>query len=96
MCIASLGSQVPKYGYVLAGRYRCSDEPLPCLARPSCLVLGWRLSPATGEAAFLHGRYVWSCWDVNELATGEIRGRLDSDPDYLRLGMIGMKLANHA
>ncbi|SPO01975.1 related to peroxisomal short-chain alcohol dehydrogenase [Cephalotrichum gorgonifer] len=46
----------------------------------------WAASP---EAAFLHGRFVWSRWDVDELARGELRERIDKDPYFLRIGVVG-------
>ncbi|KAI1114535.1 NAD(P)-binding protein [Nemania sp. NC0429] len=45
---------------------------------------------ASAEARFLHGRFVWAAWDVNELRTGAIRERLDNDPDFLRVGVQGL------
>ncbi|KAI0966580.1 NAD(P)-binding protein [Xylaria arbuscula] len=47
----------------------------------------WGASP---EARFLHGRFAWAAWDVEELSTGHIRERLDSDPDFLRVGIQGL------
>ncbi|KAI1196228.1 NAD(P)-binding protein [Nemania serpens] len=47
----------------------------------------WCASP---EARFLHGRFVWAAWDVEELGTGPIRERLDRDPDFLRVGIQGL------
>ncbi|KAI1308079.1 NAD(P)-binding protein [Xylaria venustula] len=47
----------------------------------------WGASP---EARFLHGRFVWAAWDVEELSTGHIRERLDNDPDFLRVGIQGL------
>ncbi|CZR53682.1 related to peroxisomal short-chain alcohol dehydrogenase [Phialocephala subalpina] len=44
---------------------------------------------ASEEAEFLHGRFAWSSWDVEELATGKIRERIESDPEYLRASIIG-------
>ncbi|RDW74889.1 hypothetical protein BP6252_06031 [Coleophoma cylindrospora] len=44
---------------------------------------------ASKEAAFLHGRYAWAAWDVEELASGEVRNRIDSDPEYLRATILG-------
>ncbi|KAL8396817.1 hypothetical protein RB594_003777 [Gaeumannomyces avenae] len=46
----------------------------------------WLASPA---ARFLHGRFVWASWDVEELAAGAIGRRLREDHDFLRLGVIG-------
>lgn len=45
---------------------------------------------ASGEAAFLHGRFVWSAWDVDELKSGPIRDRLDKDGQFLRIGVHGL------
>jgi len=47
----------------------------------------WAASP---DAAFLHGRFVWASWDVDELRVGEIRKRMDSDSDYLKVGVKGL------
>lgn len=44
---------------------------------------------ASKEAEFLHGRMVWSAWDVDELATGEVRNKIESDPEYLRASIVG-------
>lgn len=44
---------------------------------------------ASNEAEFLHGRFAWASWDVEELATGDIRKRIDSDPEYLRASIVG-------
>lgn len=44
---------------------------------------------ASNEASFMHGRYAMAPWDVNELATGELRGKIDADPDYLRGSIVG-------
>lgn len=48
----------------------------------------WLASP---EARFLHGRFVWASWDVEELAAGDLRKRLEEDYDFLRLGVVGLK-----
>ncbi|CAJ2513879.1 Uu.00g019980.m01.CDS01 [Anthostomella pinea] len=47
----------------------------------------WAASP---EARFLHGRFVWANWDVDELKSGEIRKRIDEDPNYLKIGVRGL------
>ncbi|KAL8367201.1 hypothetical protein RB599_010279 [Gaeumannomyces hyphopodioides] len=55
----------------------------------------WAASP---EARFLHGRFVWASWDVEELATGPVRKRMEEDHDFLRVGVVGLKfnkLASH-
>jgi hypothetical protein len=46
----------------------------------------WCASP---EALFLHGRFVWAAWDVDELK-GPIRERLEKDVDFLRIGVHGL------
>jgi len=40
---------------------------------------------ASKEACFLQGCVVWSSWDVEELATGEIRRCREGDHNNLRL-----------
>ncbi|KAF4974441.1 hypothetical protein FZEAL_8650 [Fusarium zealandicum] len=47
----------------------------------------WAASP---EAQFLHGRFVWSTWDVTDLASGELREQIDSDPWLLKVGVKGL------
>lgn len=51
---------------------------------------------ASKEAAFLHGRTVWVSWDVEELATGELRKRLDDDFYFLRGTIAGLNGGNLA
>ncbi|MBE3049058.1 hypothetical protein IMZ48_42475 [Candidatus Bathyarchaeota archaeon] len=46
---------------------------------------------ASKEARFAHGRFLWAAWDVDELATGELRERLETDDDFLRVGVSGLK-----
>ncbi|KAL7910145.1 hypothetical protein GGI35DRAFT_356926 [Trichoderma velutinum] len=45
---------------------------------------------ASDEAAFLHGRFIWSAWDVEELQSGTIRERIEQDEQYLRIGVHGV------
>ncbi|KAF2993512.1 hypothetical protein E8E13_001204 [Curvularia kusanoi] len=47
---------------------------------------------ATKEAAFLNGRTVWSTWDVEELARGDIRKKIDEDFYFLRGTIAGVEL----
>ncbi|KAI1400258.1 NAD(P)-binding protein [Hypoxylon fuscum] len=47
----------------------------------------WAASP---EARFLHGRFVWAAWDVDELRSGEIRKLIDEEPYYLQIGVKGL------
>ncbi|KAK8063039.1 hypothetical protein PG997_015136 [Apiospora hydei] len=42
------------------------------------------------EAAFLHGRFVWNEWDVDEMKSGDLRKKIDEDPTYLRIGVHGI------
>ena len=51
---------------------------------------------ASKEAAFLNGRFVWAAWDVEELATGEVRDLIEKDGDYLRISTVGFKDAKRA
>ncbi|KAK5991400.1 hypothetical protein PT974_09681 [Cladobotryum mycophilum] len=45
---------------------------------------------ASDEAAFLHGRFIWSAWDVEELKDGELRKRIEDDDKFLRIGVHGL------
>ncbi len=47
----------------------------------------WAASP---EATFLHGRFVWTEWDVDEMRNGEFRKRIEEDPHYLKIGVKGL------
>ncbi|RYP21574.1 hypothetical protein DL765_002210 [Monosporascus sp. GIB2] len=47
----------------------------------------WLASP---EAKFLHGRFVWVSWDVDELKSGELRKRIDEDELFLKTGVRGL------
>ncbi|KAH6867586.1 putative short-chain dehydrogenase [Thelonectria olida] len=48
----------------------------------------WAASP---EARFLHGRFMWSKWDVDELKQGPLRKRIDEDNDFLKVGVVGIQ-----
>lgn len=43
----------------------------------------WLASP---EADFLHGRFVWAHWDVDEMI--EVKERIEKDPFYLKIGLM--------
>ncbi|PTB41479.1 hypothetical protein M441DRAFT_68502 [Trichoderma asperellum CBS 433.97] len=45
---------------------------------------------ASDEAAFLHGRFIWSAWDVEELQSGQLRERIENDEQFLRIGVHGV------
>ncbi|KAM0563586.1 hypothetical protein ACHAPJ_001310 [Fusarium lateritium] len=47
---------------------------------------------ASDEAAFLYGRFIWSGWDVEELASGELRKHLEHDENFLRVGVHGLEI----
>ena len=51
---------------------------------------GFAVWAASKNAAFLHGRFVWTSWDIEELSTGELRKRIDEDPLYLRASIVGL------
>ncbi|KAH7186103.1 uncharacterized protein B0J16DRAFT_363143 [Fusarium flagelliforme] len=46
---------------------------------------------ASDEAAFLNGRFIWSSWDVEELASGELGKRIENDENFLRVGVHGLE-----
>jgi len=45
---------------------------------------------ATDEAKFLHGRWVDVHWDIDELKGPEIRERLETDNNFMRIGLSGV------
>lgn len=45
---------------------------------------------ASSEADFLHGRFVWANWDVDELRSGEIGERIREDEHFLKMGVEGL------
>ncbi|KAF3065801.1 short-chain dehydrogenase [Daldinia childiae] len=45
---------------------------------------------ASREAEFLHGRFMWAAWDVDELRKGEIRKLIDEETYYLQIGVKGL------
>jgi hypothetical protein len=47
----------------------------------------WAASP---EAKFLHGRFVWAAWDVEQLQSGELRKRIDEESTFLKIGINGL------
>lgn len=71
-----------------------TEEMIPSTGIPFddvSLPAGFAVWASSKEAAFLHGRFVWSFWDVDELAKGDTRARINGDAGYLRIGMMGMK-----
>ncbi|KAF9874659.1 hypothetical protein CkaCkLH20_07796 [Colletotrichum karsti] len=47
----------------------------------------WAASP---EARFLHGRFVWANWDVEELMAGLVRKQIEDDEHFLKVGIEGL------
>ncbi|KAJ3547836.1 hypothetical protein NM208_g1307 [Fusarium decemcellulare] len=45
---------------------------------------------ASLEARFLHGRFVWANWDIEELQSGPIRQQIDQDEHFLKVGVEGL------
>ncbi|SCV47094.1 related to peroxisomal short-chain alcohol dehydrogenase [Fusarium fujikuroi] len=44
---------------------------------------------ASEEAEFLHGRFIWAKWDVDELKNGPLRKKIESDVSLFRVGVKG-------
>ena len=63
-----------------------AELPFDDIALPSAFAV-WA---ASSQAEFLHGRFVWAHWDVEELASDDIRGKIDANHMLLRLGHIGI------
>lgn len=47
----------------------------------------WAASP---EATFLHGRFVWANWDVEELKNGVVGKQILEDEHFLKVGIEGL------
>ncbi|KAL2672400.1 hypothetical protein Neosp_013109 [[Neocosmospora] mangrovei] len=45
---------------------------------------------ASAEAEYLHGRFVWANWDVDELQTGPLREKIENDPGFLKMTVKGL------
>ncbi|KAI1071764.1 hypothetical protein LB507_004927 [Fusarium sp. FIESC RH6] len=45
---------------------------------------------ASSEAQFLHGRFVWSTWDVKDLASGDLKDQIEADQWLLKVGVKGL------
>ncbi|KAI8711613.1 hypothetical protein NCS52_01425300 [Fusarium sp. LHS14.1] len=45
---------------------------------------------ASEEAEYLHGRFVWANWDVDELQTGPLREKIENDPGFLKMTVKGL------
>lgn len=44
----------------------------------------------------MHGRYAYASWDVDQLASGPLRKRIDEDPYFLRVNVDGLRESNLA
>ncbi|KAK3681023.1 hypothetical protein B0T22DRAFT_388608 [Podospora appendiculata] len=51
----------------------------------------WAVWGASDEAKFLHGRFVNAWWDVDELKSADIVGKLEADRHLLRVGVVGIQ-----
>lgn len=56
------------------------------LASLSAHMAVWLSTPA---AAFLHGRFVWANWDVEELMG--MKDRILADPGFMKIGVSGVE-----
>ncbi|KAJ3480836.1 hypothetical protein NLG97_g7972 [Lecanicillium saksenae] len=45
---------------------------------------------ASDEEKFLRGRFTWAAWDVDEISNGEIRERIETNGNYLKIGVVGI------
>ncbi|KAL6874501.1 hypothetical protein HDV57DRAFT_232590 [Trichoderma longibrachiatum] len=45
---------------------------------------------ASDEAKFLHGRFTWAAWDVEELQSEGFKKRMEEKRTYLQVGVIGL------
>jgi NAD(P)-dependent dehydrogenase (short-subunit alcohol dehydrogenase family) len=59
-------------------------------AKPENLPGHFAVWAASSEASFLHGRFVWANWDVDELKSGPVGEQIDSDEHFLKVGIEGL------
>ncbi|KAM0186527.1 hypothetical protein ACHAPI_011656 [Fusarium lateritium] len=45
---------------------------------------------ASTEAEFLHGRFVWSNWDMGEIKNGSVGKQISEDEHFLKVGIEGL------
>jgi hypothetical protein len=57
------------------------------LIKPVELPAAWCVWAATKQASYLHGRFLWTDWGVDELL--EMKERFN-DPGFLKLGLQGV------
>lgn len=79
-------------GVVYAGGWEEAGVPDNLLPFDDVSLAGseavWLASP---EARFLHGRFVWASWDVDELKSDEFKKALAEDVELLKVGVHGLK-----
>ncbi|KAH8879765.1 putative short-chain dehydrogenase, partial [Thozetella sp. PMI_491] len=63
-----------------------TDLPFEDVDLPGCFAV-WA---ASTEARFLHGRFVWASWNIDEYSEGALRKRIDENVDFLRIGVVGL------
>jgi NAD(P)-dependent dehydrogenase (short-subunit alcohol dehydrogenase family) len=89
--------QVVSYhpGVIYAGGWEEAGVPNDILPFDDVSLPGaeavWLASP---EARFLHGRFIWASWDVDELKSDEIRKAIAEDVEFLKIGVHGLKGAD--
>jgi hypothetical protein len=42
------------------------------------------------EARFLHGRFVWANWDIEEIKSGDAGKQIAKDANFLKVGIEGL------
>lgn len=78
-------------GAIYAGGWKDAGVPRDILPfDDENLPAGFAVWAASPEARFLHGRFVWASWDIDELRTGDLKKRIDTDYNFLRIGIIGL------
>jgi NAD(P)-dependent dehydrogenase (short-subunit alcohol dehydrogenase family) len=60
------------------------------LTSPDDLPGAFSVWAASDEARFLHGRFVWAAWDVEEMKQGEVAARIESEASFLKVGVPGL------
>ncbi|KAM0415663.1 hypothetical protein ACHAPT_013390 [Fusarium lateritium] len=50
----------------------------------------WAVWVSKSQAAFLHGCFAWAAWDIDELRSGDVRKRIDTNPNFLTLTFVGL------
>ncbi|KKY31591.1 putative short chain dehydrogenase [Diaporthe ampelina] len=79
-------------GVVYAGGWEEAGIPDNLLPFDDASLAGseavWLASP---EARFLHGRFVWASWDVDELKSDGFKKALAEDVEFLKIGVHGLK-----